>query len=410
MQDAALNFHATISSASSGFTSSVTLNGVNIPLGSGGNPTGGYVEVPFSLAMPETIPTDMLLTLWATSTSGTASIAVPYTEVELIYTEQPYLPNQARMSYAENLSGFDANTGVIGPQDDTSPIMNFGVIRQALYIATGTGLHETQDNGQTEPSGWTVDQVADNCGAFSIASVARNAQGVGSAGKDWMMWSGPDGAQIFVGGKPMKVSQEIQSVWDAIPAADAYQCWVKNYENAKWCFFGVPNGSSMQVLVLDYRNIDGADIAQNPPIHISFTGKMIVSDLTRKWTVWGLPAWCGELMYRNTVAQPQIVFGCQNPSGGANAYLLNPAQYSDDDFGVIPASYTTYFFVSHEDGAGPAGRQSPPYIQDGTSIHFRSGNLHDYPIGGSALESIPDQPINTAQRRSGLRCGLWNQC
>lgn len=163
------------------------------------------------------------------------------------------------------------------------------------------------------------------------------------------MWSGPDGAQIFAGQKPLKVSQEIQSIWDAVPASQQFQCWVKNYESAKWCFFGIPTtGSSMEVLVLDYRNIDGAAIAENPPIHISFTGKMIVSDLTRKWTVWTVPAWCGELMYRANISQPQIVFGCLTPSGAANAYTLNAAQYNDDDYGVIPASYTTYFFVSHE--------------------------------------------------------------
>jgi hypothetical protein len=296
--------------------------------------------------MPSPIPSDLMFNIKNSVTLLAFSLTVD--EIELVYAEQPYIQNEARISYVDNLLAFDENSGIIGADDDTSPIMNFGVIRQTLYMVTGTGLHLTQDNGQTEPSGWTVDQVADNCGAFSIASVARNSQGIGSAGKDWMMWSGPDGAQTFVGGKPMKVSQEIQSVWDAIPAANAYQCWVKNYENAKWCFFGVPANGSMQVLVLDYRNIDGAAIAENPPIHISFTGKMIVSDLTRKWTVWGLPAWCGELMYRNTIAQPQIVFGCQTPSGGANSYILNPSQYHDDDFGIIPASYTTYFFVSHE--------------------------------------------------------------
>jgi hypothetical protein len=346
--DASLNFYATLSSVSTSFTSTAVINGVNMPLGSGGNPIGGYVQVPFSTVMPSPIPSDMTLTFWLTSTSATSSITVLYNETELIYTDEPFIDNEEWISYADNLSSFDEDTGIFGPEDDLSPIRNHGVIRQSLYIVTGSGLHETEDNGQTEPSGWTIDQVADNCGAFSIASVARNSQGIGSAGKDWMMWSGPDGAQIFTGQKPYKISQEIQSVWDAIPAANQYQCWVKNYENAKWCFFGIPTGSTMQVLVLDYRNIDGEAIASNPPIHISFTGKMIVSDLTRKWTSWTIPAYCGELMYRGTLAQPQIVFGCKTLLNAANSYILNANQYHDDDFGVIPASYTTYFFVSHE--------------------------------------------------------------
>ena len=320
------NFSATIISGMTGFSATATV------LNAAMSTTGSFVEAVFTAATPATIPSDMILRLAASATGGVFSMTID--EVELIYVQQPYQDNQARISYADNFGGFDSQTGILGSVDDTSPIRNFGTIRQSLYWVTGTGLHETQDNDQTEPSGWTVEQVADNCGAFSIASIGRNAQGIGSAGKDWMIWSGPDGAQIFTGQTPFKISQEIQSVWDAIPAAAQYQCWVKNYENAKWCFFGVPTGNSMRVLVLDYRNIDGSAISQNPPIHISFTGKMIVSDLTRKWTSWTLPAYCGELMYRNTIAQPQIVFGCETPSGGANAYLLNPAQFEDDDFGL----------------------------------------------------------------------------
>lgn len=307
---------------------------------------GGYVQATFSTLTPNAVGNDMAFSFMAQNLNNGDFVEV--TEIELIYTQQPHLNNASRISYANNAEGFDAITGIIGPQDDLSPIRNFGTIRQSLYIVTGAGLHQTQDNEQTEPSNWTVDRVADNCGAFSIASVGRNPQGIGSGGKDWLIWNGPDGAQIFTGQKPMKISQEIQSVWDAIPPASTYQCWVKNYESSKRCYFGIPSGSTMQVLVLDYRNIDGDAIAENPPIHISFTGKMIVSDLTRKWTSWTIPAWCGELMYRDTISQPQIVFGCQTPAGAANAYILNANQFHDDDFGVIPASYTTYFFVSHE--------------------------------------------------------------
>jgi hypothetical protein len=337
-----MGFTASITSASTGFSSTIAVNAASGPGYS------GYYEANFSLAMPVTIPLDMLLNIALSYTSG-ATINIVLDELEVIPVDQPYLDTQARMSYADNFGGFDAVTGVFGAQDDLSPIRNFGTIRKSLYMVTGTGIHETQDNEQSEPGNWNVDPVADNCGAFSIASVARNPQGIGSAGKDWMMWSGPDGAQIFTGQKPLKISQEIQSVWDAVPAAYAYQAWVKNWENSKWCFFGLPTSTgSMQVWALDYRNIDGAMIAENPPIHISFTGKMIVSDLTRKWTGWNVPAMCGELMYRGIIAQPQMVFGGSDDDGAAQSYILNASQRHDDDFGTIPAKYTTYFFVSHE--------------------------------------------------------------
>jgi hypothetical protein len=230
--------------------------------------------------------------------------------------------------------------------------MNFGVIRKTLYMVTGSMLHETEDNGQTEPDGWDVDEVADNCGAFSIASVGRNPQGIGSAGKTWMMWNGPDGAQLFSGQLPIKVSQEIQSFWDQIPQANVFQCWTKNYEKQKWCLFGIPLASGgMTTLLMDYRNLSGEQVAENPPVHISFTGKMIASDLTRKWTQWNLNAYSGELLYRQGNITPQIVLGMTNPSNQAQSYTFNQNQFFDDDFGVSlmqNATYTTYFFVSHE--------------------------------------------------------------
>ena len=105
---------------------------------------------------------------WAVSVASRRNLLID--EPTLIYADQPYLNNQAAISYTENLEGFDQNTGIIGPQDDLSPLRNFGVIRQSLYMITGTGLHETQDNGQTEPGGWSVNQIADNCGVFSVAS------------------------------------------------------------------------------------------------------------------------------------------------------------------------------------------------------------------------------------------------
>jgi hypothetical protein len=329
-------------------TPSVNISMVSVSTGFGqdlvipitSTPNGAYYTGTFLSPTPSPIPQDMLIHVAAAGISSSAG-TVTIDDVELIYTAKPYL-NFDRVSYADNFTAFDGLTGILGPQDDDSPIMNYGVIRQTLYMVTGTGLHETQDNGQTEPAEWGVGQLADNCGAFSPSAVARNAQGIGSAGKNWMIWSGPDGAQVFFGQYPIKISQEVQRLWDEIPNGHQSECWVKNDEANKRCYFGIP--ISLSVIVLDYRNLDGEAIAYSPPVHISFTGKMIASDLTRKWTTWTIPAYCGELMYVHNSNQPQMSFGCSN----GVSYTLNPDQFHDDDFGVIPASYTTYFFVSHE--------------------------------------------------------------
>ena len=228
--------------------------------------------------------------------------------------------------------------------------MNCGVLRRSLFIVTASALHQTSDTTDSEPANWGVEWVADQCGAWSISAVSRNAQGIGSAGKEWMIWSGPDGAQIFSGRQPVKISQEIQSLWDGIYQPAVAKVWTKNDQVNKRCYFGIPVASAqMQILALDYRNLDGESIASSPPVHISFTGKMIASDLTRKWTRWNLNAQCGELMYRPGQAAPVVCLGAG--IAGANIYTLNSAKFSDDDFGQIFSYYTTYFFVSHEQEA-----------------------------------------------------------
>jgi hypothetical protein len=307
-----------------------------------------WFESTFSALTPETIPPDTeIILLWQNATSG---LRLNLKDCEFIYTDQPYLQNQERVSYIDNPEGFDGLTGVLGPEDDETPIMNHGVIRNTLYIVTGNAVHEASDNKSTEPSGWDVEEVDDECGAWSIASVARNPQGIGSAGKGFMAWSGPDGAHVFTGRNPEKCSQEIQSLWDPLDILPnlVQFCWTKNDQKNKRIYFGIPVAvGQMQVLVLDYRNLATEQIGSLPPVHISFTGKMIASDLTRKWTKWTVNAFCGELMYRGG-SNPVMCFGGVNNAGGSQSYTLNPAKYSDDDFGLIPAYYTTYFFVSHE--------------------------------------------------------------
>ena len=334
----------TISSVSTGFSASVLL-ALN-------SATGQFVSGDFMQALPISLPSDLTLTVAASGASSDSTGFITIDDIEFYPEAQPYNQTEAWISYAGNFGGFDGLTGIIGANDDQSPIMNFGTLRKTLYIVTGTMVHETEDNGQTEPSSWDVDEVADNCGAYSIASVARNPQGIGSAGKTWMMWNGPDGAQIFTGEKPSKVSQEIQTYWDQIPQQNAYQCWTKNYEKQKWCLFGLPlAGGGMTTLVLDYRNMDSSQMEALAPIHISFTGKMIASDLTRKWSEWKLNAYSGELLYRQGNTTPQIALGIQSPANLAQSYTFTQGKFYDDDFGVTllaAASYTTYFFVSHE--------------------------------------------------------------
>jgi len=100
--------------------------------------------------------------------------------------------------------------------------------------------------------------------------------------------------------------------------------------------------------VLDYFESDTVnDIAANRPLKIGFTGKMLTTDLGRKWTIWKLALSCGEILARPDGVEDFVVGSGGNPSFG-NVYTFDSAKFTDDDYGVMAPSYTTYFFVNHE--------------------------------------------------------------
>lgn len=123
------------------------------------------------------------------------------------------------------------------------------------------------------------------------------------------------------------------------------------------CMIGVSLGilAPNQIYVLDYRELEtAADIASRPPIHISFTGKMICSDLSRKSTHWNVLANCAEILEQPPGLLPTLYIGGGNGDapglspGFASIYWFNPLKYTDDDYGQVDPYYVTYFFINHE--------------------------------------------------------------
>lgn len=102
-------------------------------------------------------------------------------------------------------------------------------------------------------------------------------------------------------------------------------------------------GSFMLIYPVNYRELDtAAQIAQAMPIHTSYTGRLVATDHTRKWTRWNIPAVGAALMYRQAgKVEPIFWFG-------GNVYRLDADLLTDDDLGLIVPYYTTYFFVTHD--------------------------------------------------------------
>jgi hypothetical protein len=362
-----LTLNVTLSSASTMFTSSATISSAMMNL------NGGWVEAVFSLETPGVIPSDFLLTV---SGSGTGNLLVD--ELSMIFSQTPYTDQIFNFSYANNPEGFDGVSGPSGPANDTHKVMVKSILRDSFYCLTrdpGGRLHQVSNVDQSEPAGWTWNEVASNCGALSALCLTESQSDdtSGSGGEEWFAWASSSGARIFGGGEPSKISQELQPDWNSINLNAALTLWAINDPVARVIYFGLPVGEALTpslIYPMDYKELDTSrDIEGGSPIRIGFSGKLLATDHTRKWTRWNLAMNGAALMYRGP-NQLQPVFFCGNgqPLGAApgfgQAYTLNPLKYTDDDYGQIYPYYVTYGFVNHDQEAAlqlGSGRKTNQY-------------------------------------------------
>ncbi len=354
-----------VSSASTGFSMTATLTSPGA--------VGGFVEATFmgsspigAIKTPTMIPSDMILTL-----SGDPGVLIDC--MSIIFSEVPFIDRTFFASYVNNPEAFDGVSGVFGAADDTRKIMTCGIIRGALAHLTqepSGRLHSTINNGTTEPVGWTTNEVASNCGAMSAfcMAVSQADDATAAGGEEWLAWMSYTGLRIFGGDQPWKISQEIQPDWDAINSGTWLTTWCLNDFQERRIYCGLPKGllanfspgisatAPNKIYHVDYKNLDTAfEIAQSPPIHVAYSGKLAARDHARKWAPWNMPANGAAMIYRVPGGPLSTVFYLGNgqlpgvsPAGCSNIYALCPGRMTDDCLGQIYPYYTTYAFTSAE--------------------------------------------------------------
>lgn len=330
----------------------------------GGNPTvsipcsaftttGNFVEVVFN-SPTSAVPNGIVYSIKVNGLNAGFDITL---DEQMLYPDfRPYF-DDFRISYVINPESFDGITGNLGPTSDPTPLRTASEYRDNFYFRTAIGLHVTRDNGTGEPSSWTVNEQSKKCGALSVHGCDAGEFGTGTSAEDFELSIARSGLYIFAGGDPVKISQEIQPIWDTINWEFAHRAWIKNDTVSRRAYIGLPTEEATApnlILIMDYRELKTWETVQSAdPIHISYTGKMISSDLTRKWTVWTLAMNCGELLQRpnNDV---QFCLGSGNgltpglEPGFSQIYFLDSGKFTDDDYGPITSFYTTYFFVNHD--------------------------------------------------------------
>ena len=348
------NVTFTLSSTSTSFSATATL---------AASSTAAYVQANFALPTPEAIPSDFTITVAPT----TATVD----EISFFDSTNPYLDNQAFMSYTNNPAGFDGVSGNGQPTEDTHKIMGFSIIRSTPYAITqdpSGRVHEILVNPTSEPSGWEWKEIQANCGSLSAFAITHSQADdeTASSGDDWSAWASETGAALFDGAQVHKVSQEIQPNWN--PGTSKYPWMAANTEINmgaatlisalcdpvdRMLYFFVPVGTATApsaIYPLSFRELNSAyAIANSPPIHVSLGGKLVVTDNTRKWTIWDRPMNGAARMYRNNTGTLTTVFfggNGQTPGAAAgygNVYTLNPAQLTDSDYGQISPYYVTFY-------------------------------------------------------------------
>jgi len=227
------------------------------------------------------------------------------------------------------------------------------VLFDSLYALKEKSLFSTSDNGVTEPFKWNWREVSKKAG-----TIGQNSYDVGEG---WMVTACRPGAYFFEGGEPVKISQEIQSVWDLINWKAGATIWVRNDEQLKRITIGVPiatpnpfmpefpvnaNPTSPNVILMcSYRELNtGAELAHTGPIRSTFSGRLMSPEPARKWSFWNIACPYADFISRGDNNWTE--FFC---SGYQNSKIFQLSSSElDDDGQAINSFWVSYGFVKPE--------------------------------------------------------------
>jgi hypothetical protein len=355
--------------------------------------TTGYAEYTAKLTAPlAAIPNDLVLRIYADGTPNQNG-QFYIDSIEIFPTSQPVNASLVRASRVEDPESYDGIDGLLSVAENNGQAIRAAFkLRERLYFVKEHSLYVTQDDGTNEPALWSIAEVSRRVGTPSV-------RGVG-IGEDWVVIAHRTGLYIFSGGEPIKISQEIQPTWNQINWQFGHTLWVTVDTKERRIFVGAPLGSATspnKVLMLDYRDLDDADlIASRPPINITYTGRKTATDKTRKWSPWTIAANACALIERTDGTAVVAVGGGTPGVGGGGStgkvYQLSATQLSDDGT-AIPSYYTTHYFperpVEQSLGLG-AHRKLFSYL---TMFVEGAGNLSLTSFTDSASVPQTQQPL-----------------
>lgn len=311
------------------------------------------------------VPSDLTYRIYGTNVGDGADYEIDRSEV--FTTRQPVNETRVLVSYEGDPEGVDGDSGAINTaSENTQPCYGMVVMYDLAYLLKDRSLYYTQDSSGDEPSQWGVHEVSNKAGACGV-----NAY---DSGEEWISMANRNGAYIFTGGEPKKISQEIQQLWDSINWAAGKSIWHRNDVTARKLYYGIPlptpnfwlpdapvNAAPQfpnVVLVCSYEGQDsGTEVTDAGPMFATQFGNLDTTDLRRKWSIYQIPCPYADFITQQNGEDAPLLFG--NGIGNSKIYTLDQ---TNDDGTEIPWRYLTYGFGSDKDAKqypalGPARKR-----------------------------------------------------
>lgn len=203
------------------------------------------------------LPFDTVMRVYAANLENGKRIWVD--RIQLFPTAAKFEPSVLRVSNPFDPETFDGVNGFqLISKDNGQAITAVIQLRAFLYVLKEGSMGVTWDDASNPPSLWVVREIDSTIGCGSPrALVSSNTM---------LAWSFRSGAYVFVGAKPIKVSQEIQTTWDTISWDNSGLSHTLHDTENKLIFFFLPiNGSVVSnALILDYSEGMGQEDDPGP--------------------------------------------------------------------------------------------------------------------------------------------------
>lgn len=286
-----------------------------------------WVGGAFSAAMPASIPVD---TQYYLTLDGTAStnFTLAIRDLAIIDSQQPVLNNQLRFSYVDNEFGYDNQNGYVIGIDTNDFISSAFLLRQYLYVNTQNELHNVLSTGES-PSQWDTSLMARECGSHGPDAVCT--------GQSMAWWLGTQGVFEFDGREPRKVSQSITQDFN-VTNWDAAVTTCTGYDSTqRVMYFSFPINGSMLPNFVETMNFRMAELPTDE-VHVSpYSGKIIATDMSRKWAPMSVPVNSIQNCVRQT---PDGITRVMTFGGGRQGQSIPTSTGSNTGIGTVQTSVT----------------------------------------------------------------------